>query len=298
LNPDDFKLIINAIKSGKCLAFLGAGACTPFLDKEGKEVPGLPTGSELAKWLAERCEYTNGSTYDLAKVAEFFLYQQGGDREALQQAIQEKLLISCCARPIHTILSQLNEIKVMITSNYDNLLENELQHYNRILTKHIYDPENPRTAHFQKYPILGEREAVLHKMHGSVESPWSMVITTSDYIHFLATLTDADRGMPEFFRKTMISQSKLLFLGYSLNDWNFQVIWEGVLSNYISNHTIKEAYALVKTPSPFLIRYWQRRNVIVIDEDLTLFATQLAKEFNLEIPQLGIAKKPEGGTHE
>lgn len=34
----------------------------------------------------------------------------------------------------------------------------------------------------------------------------------------------------EYFWKMMIPQRTLLFLGYSLADWNFQVIWEGVLA--------------------------------------------------------------------
>jgi len=52
---------------------------------------------------------------------------------------------------------------------------------------------------------------ILHKMHGCVTDPESMVITESDYIQYLTNLNDADRGMPEVFRKNIIPQYTLLF---------------------------------------------------------------------------------------
>lgn len=130
-------------------------------------------------------------------------------------------------------------------------------------------------------------------MHGSIDEPRSMVITQSDYIRYLAYLNDIDRGMPEYFRKMIIPQFTLLFLGYSLEDWNFQVIWEGVLSQQANLNLNKDAYALVKNPSHMQTRYWAKRNVVVLDQDLTEFARKLAEHFNLEIPQLGIDKNPE-----
>ena len=127
-------------------------------------------------------------------------------------------------------------------------------------------------------------------MHGTVEKPRSMVITQTDYIHYLANLNDPDRGMPEFFRKTVIPDFNLLFLGYSLEDWDFRVIWEGVLANYRDAAVDLKSYALLKNPSDFQREFWMERKVKLIDVDLTEFAICLAREFNLEIPQLGILK--------
>jgi len=47
LEDQDLKLIFNAIESGRCLAFLGAGACTAFRRPNGEEEPGLPAGKQL-----------------------------------------------------------------------------------------------------------------------------------------------------------------------------------------------------------------------------------------------------------
>jgi hypothetical protein len=42
VEEQDLKLIFNAIYSGKCLAFLGAGACTAFRKNDRDDEPGLP----------------------------------------------------------------------------------------------------------------------------------------------------------------------------------------------------------------------------------------------------------------
>ena len=291
MEEQDLKLICNAIETGKCLAFLGAGACTAFPKNAREEESGLPTGGQLAQWLAEKCQYTNGTTYDLDKVAEYFIYLHSGDREPLEKALQEKLNIVCRPRPIHTVLAQLPQIKIVITSNYDTLLEHELARYGRSLTKNVYNLNNPRAGHFPIIIDFSEKDIILHKMHGSIDEPNSMVVTQSDYIRYLANLHDLDRGMPEYFRKVMIPQRTLLFLGYSLEDWNFRVIWEGVLANYQLYGVPKISYAVVKQPADFQKMFWFTRKVKVLDGDLTAFAVRLAERFNLEIPQLGISKK-------
>lgn len=127
-------------------------------------------------------------------------------------------------------------------------------------------------------------------MHGSIDEPESLVINESDYIRYLANINDTDRGMPEYFRKNVIPQSTLLFLGYSLQDWNFRVIWEGVLAGRMPWDKQRVSYALIKNPKHFQIRYWARQQIDIFDEDLTDFAVKLAEHFKLDIPQLDIEK--------
>lgn len=294
MEKEDLNLIINAIESGKCLTFLGAGACTPFNNHKGEEIPGLPTGAQLAKKLAEKCRYSNGNYIDLLKVAEYFLYTCSGDRDELEKAVREEIQKPCVPRPIHTVLAQLKKINTIITTNYDTLMEEELRKYGRILIRNSYNRSNSMAAHFKDPGNLDENDVVLHKMHGTIEEPGSIVITESDYIYYLANLTNEDRGMPVYFRHACISKPILLFLGYGLGDWNFQVIWEGVITDYLARNARKNAYALTRNPTHMQKKYWTRRSVDIYDQDLTEFAVQLAGHFNLEIPQLGIEKQPQG----
>lgn len=295
MKTEDFKLITNAIETGKCLAFLGAGACTPFTNHKSEIIKGLPTGGQLSETLASQCKHFKGNKYDLLKVAEYYLYACGGDRDQLEKALRRELKVTKEPRPIHTVLAQLQKIKVMITTNYDNLLDDELDKY-RELTKDVYRCRNSTTGHFRHTTFLEDNDVVLHKMHGSLDVPGSMVITRSDYIYYLANLHDVDRGMPEYFRKTMIPQCTLLFLGYGLEDWNLQVIWDGVLSRNAALNPSKKAFALVKDPKDSQIDYWRDKNIILLNQDLTKFAEELAKHFKLVIPQLGIDHRPGGGT--
>ncbi len=303
------ELIIDAIRSERCLPFLGAGASASYA-RDGAEVPGIPLGGRLGEIIAQACNYRNGSAYDLLSVAEYFVYRKNGRREELERLLAEQITRVTQPRPIHTALAQLHQVRFVITSNYDQFLEVEFQHYGRRLTKHVYDPTNPRTGHFDVRLFIKAPEVVLHKMHGTVEQPRSMVITTSDYIRYLAHLNDPDRGMPEFFRKYVIPQHTLLFLGYSLADWNFRVIWEGVLATHRDSGTQIESYAVVRKGEgknkeetaklerefEFQRAFWAKRNVNLLDYDLTELARDLAREFNLEIPQLSIAKTQGGAS--
>lgn len=292
MDDTNLELIFNAIEQGDCLAFLGAGACTSFVDHRGETIPGLPTGRQLAEKLAKQCRYSNGKNndYDLLKVAEYFLYSCSGSREPLERAINEEIQKGCSPRPIHTALAQLNQVKVIVTTNYDDLMERELTRYKRIPKRHVHNIGKSDTAHFNCSTFFKERDVVLLKMHGSAEEPGSMVIAESDYIHYLAFLHDKDRGMPDFLR-IMIPQCTLLFFGYSLADWTFRVIWEGLLAGETRQHNPKIAYALVRHPEDMQKKYWARRNIDIIEMDLKDFSSKLAERFNLEIPQLGILKK-------
>jgi len=295
VDTEEFKLIVRAIESGECLVFLGAGACTPFTDNNGKEIPGLPTGKQLAAILAQRCEPTNGKDLDLARIAEYFLYESSGRRNSLTDILREQIQVCRQPRPIHTVLAQLKPIKIIITTNYDTLLETELRQYGRLLTPSVYRRLDSQAGRFDHSPTLKEGEVILHKMHGTIEEPDSMIITESDYITYLADLANIDRGMPEYFRKTWFPFCTPLFLGYSLEDWNFKVIWEGVLGDYNRRREKKRGYALVKSAEHFRKTYWSSRNIDIFEQDLTEFAARLAGHFNLEIPQLGIDKAPAGG---
>jgi hypothetical protein len=51
---DDLEKIFAIFKEDDCLAFLGAGAGSEFIDSQQNIVPGLPRGAELDKSLADR----------------------------------------------------------------------------------------------------------------------------------------------------------------------------------------------------------------------------------------------------
>ncbi len=160
--------IFTAIKEGHCLPFIGAGASTSFKDKNGNISEGLPSGNDLAKKMTANGKQTKETNYDLLKSAENFLIMNSGNRSVLEKVVQDAIQIGCSPRPVHSVLAQLNQIKIIITSNYDTLLEDELRNYKRNLTIDIYSLQNPRAGHFPGKTQYAEKEIVLHKMHGPI----------------------------------------------------------------------------------------------------------------------------------
>ena len=92
-----------------------------------------------------------------------------------------------------------------------------------------------------------------------------------------------DRGVPEYFSKICIPQLNLLFIGYELDECQFKIIWEGLLSQAKID---RKVYFLTTNPQKRLKRFWTSRNVIILNIDLTEFAKMLVEKFKLEIPQL------------
>jgi hypothetical protein len=162
----------------------------------------------------------------------------------------------------------------------------------------VHEKDNPKTGHYNEPGIsLEENDVVLHKMHGSIDRPGTLIISRSDYVKYLAYWNDFDHGMPEYFRKHTLPKCILLFLGYSLEDWDFQVIWEGLLATYANSQELrKRSFAVIRSASPLQRDYWATRSVNIKEYDLTDFAKALAEKYNLVIPQLNIAGKPQGGA--
>ena len=95
--------------------------------------------------------------------------------------------------------------------------------------------------------------------------------------------------MPETIRSRLPS-STLLFLGYSLSDWNLLTIWEGVVASYPPRGDETQSFAVMKSVSPEDRQFFQKRNIEPMECDLTVLAVALAREFKLKIPQLNIPR--------
>src|SRR5205085_12621647 len=68
-----------------------------------------------------------------------------------------------------------------------------------------------------------QRPVVFH-LHGHTGLAESMVLTEDDYLDFLINLARDDDLLPHRIQEAFTSTS-LLFVGYSLSDWNFRVLF-------------------------------------------------------------------------
>ena len=122
------------------------------------------------------------------------------------------------------------------------------------------------------------RPAIL-KLHGAVDrieaDRDSFVITEDDYIDYVAR-SDVQKLIP----KTLIAllkRSNLLFLGYSLRDWNVRAILRQVWALRV---TEGKAWAIQRDPDDMETRMWRQRRVDILAEPLDLYVAALGSRLN------------------
>jgi len=71
---------------------------------------------------------------------------------------------------------------------------------------------------------------LVYHLHGHYDTPQSMVLTEDDYLNFMVNLSSDQNFLPPAIR-TALAGTSLLFIGYSLSDWNFRVLFRGLIGS-------------------------------------------------------------------
>jgi hypothetical protein len=313
------------IRGGRCIPFLGAGVSGGFNNwRNGQSlVPGAPSGEQLRQILEAALRKKAGNSPDLARVpltdlpsvAEFYEFFDAGIRDDIEDNIRRAIAQITFPRPIHWALAAIPSIRSAFTTNYDTLLEraaNQVTPKRQLLGPYVYDQSKSEQVKptgtaldivtRQKFeapanPPAEGNPLLLYKMHGDISYPDSMLITTYDYVRHLATWRDDRAGVPKEFRD-MLLKNTILFLGYGLGDWNFRVIWEAMIGAFPGGRFPIQSFAIKNNATGFERSLFARRNIDVIDCDLTVFARALAAEFNYDIPDVppGTGGPPPAGN--
>ncbi len=78
---------------------------------------------------------------------------------------------------------------------------------------------------------------LVYHLHGYTNIPQSMVVTESDYLDFLIYMVKNWQALLPAVVRTALSASALLFVGYSLIDWDFRVLLRGIISSHEASLT-------------------------------------------------------------
>ena len=118
-------------ESGEVIPLLGAGAslCSRPEDDEGRPLswtgaddPFLPNGRELGNWLADKCNFPDPAELsDLAKVASY--YEIRMRRGRLVRRLRDVFCQDYPPGPVHQLLASSPRPLLIVTTNYDNLIE-------------------------------------------------------------------------------------------------------------------------------------------------------------------------------
>jgi hypothetical protein len=179
--------------------------------------------------------------------------------------------------------SERTPFRLIVTSNYDRLMEIALDEAGVALERVIQPvegfEERQRTGLDEELAAVGDK-LVVYKIHGSFLDeeedvpPFDrLLITEEDYIQFLTVAATADRGVPQAISKEMTT-STLLFLGYSLEDWDFRTIFKGLIESLLA-HQRRKSFAIQVRPPEFWVKFWEKKGVNIYDVELDEFAAQL-----------------------
>jgi hypothetical protein len=170
--------------------------------------------------------------------------------------------------------------KLVVTTNYDRLLERafalEEQPVPLVLSQPI-DGFPADEVHDWQAKLAGDSR-VVYKLHGSFDDPTpNLVISEDDYIEFLGIAADEKLGVPRQI-KARIKDSVILFLGYGLEDWDVRTIY-GLLIEKSSRRSRNMSFAIQKDPTPFWVRFWDKKDVTIYNQDLGEFGGRLEEEY-------------------
>jgi len=249
LKESDWENLIQRIKEEKCTPFIGAGACAGT----------LPLGSDLARDWASKYDYPLNDKGDLARVSQFMAIDQDDmfPKENIRRQFKE-IAPPNFTKPNepHGLLADLN-LPIYITTNYDSFMDLVLKERKRNPKRelcrwngYVEDFVASVFGNVEKktdYEPSSANPLVYH-LHGHYDIPQSLVLTEDDYLEFLVKLSSDQKLLPPSVSGALAGTS-LLFIGYSLSDWNFRVLFRGLVGSLGRNLGFTSV-AVQLSPSP------------------------------------------------
>jgi hypothetical protein len=255
-----YAAVVAGFKSGRLTPVLGAGAnLCGRPEVAGNDWIGRypPSGNELASYLATRSNYASrsGQPPALLEVSQYVSAATGV--QSLYDYLHDVFDVNFAPTPLHELLAtepgnlrarkRLRMPPLIVTTNYDDLLERALEEAGEPFDLVVYMAEGmPDHRHAGQFCHQAPGEAlipinnpkryvkadpdlrtVVLKIHGFIdrrdEPPAdSFVITEDHYISYLTRL-DLDALVPVRVL-ARLKNCHLLFLGYSLGDWNLRAM--------------------------------------------------------------------------
>lgn len=229
--------LLNSVKSGKCILFLGAMAHARSSSGPYIYTNAPPSGTELSERLAAKCGYGLKDRDNLQRVALYFEYKEGENRNSLVRALQNEIYgtdqtgrPSVVPSPALHMLAAL-PFQIIITTNYDDLFDTALSRANTLsgLPKRplvrVYKRGLEERAERVPWEDFTEDRPVLLKLHGDFSSPDSVVVTEDDYINFVQKMSDDNAHPVHLSIRTKLMSWPVLFIGYSLRDYDFRLLF-------------------------------------------------------------------------
>jgi SIR2-like protein len=271
-------LVADGVRKHQCILFLGAGVHAPPPEGSGFEYPAgerPPSGSALSRDLARACgleeRHPTEDAGHLQRVALFFEIERS--RRQLVESVRDCVQVDKTPSPMLRALAEL-DFPLIITTNYDQMLESALAAAGKRPRVAVYTPELEATT---DYRDPTPESPVVFKIHGDIDHPETLVITDEDYIQFVLRMSNKDPYDPvPLTLKFYLTGWTTLFVGYSLLDYNLRLLFK-TLRWKIDSANLPDMYSVDYHPDPLIFDVWhnQRRYVKFIAQDVWSFVPQL-----------------------
>ena len=229
--------IKEASKQGRLVVFAGAGVSNNS---------GVPVWSALIDAMKQECNLAYEK--DDLKIAQ--LYKDArGEKEYMDKVKEVLRYNKVIPNDIHKDILSLNPCHI-ITTNYDNLLEQEIQN------------------EFKQYAIIRQDRDLPNmlysnsviKMHGDFDKN-NIVLTESDYYNY-------SKNFPliRSFVISLFASKLVLFVGFSFADLNLKLILNDVHS--VLRDSMQKAYLITdEKPDAVTIRYYENKGINIVSLD-------------------------------
>lgn len=225
-----------ASHTDRLVLFVGAGVSANS---------GVPTWKQLIDEMKKELPDSISYETDDLKVAQAYKDIRG-EKEYLDKVKDVLRHNRVIPNPIHEAIFNLNPVHIL-TTNYDDLLEQELEN------------------EFKQYDIIREDldlpnmiySGALVKMHGDF-SKNNIVLTETDYYNY-------SKNFPliRAFIQSVFATKLVVFIGFSFNDLNLKMILNEVKN--ILGERIQRAYILSLTePDALTIKYFEKRHINIV----------------------------------
>lgn len=237
------KKIKEASENNKLVIFVGAGVSANS---------GVPTWNQLIKELGKDLgDFDLDNSLDLYMKIPQYYFNERGEKEYYEKLRDIFFQKRYKPNPIHKEIFKLKPNQI-ITTNYDTLLEESAIDESQFFHTVKQDLDLPYD-NFNKTII---------KMHGDFENS-NIVLKEDDYLNYSSNFT-----LIESYIKSLIATNTVLFIGYSVNDSNFNLVFQWV-KNILNSH-FQPAYLIEssKQYSRMEHEYYKNRgiNILYYDE--------------------------------
>jgi hypothetical protein len=287
--PND---IIESVKKGQCVLFLGAMASAPTPKGSRfvyRDAP--PSGSALCQRLVKIFGYQGDESTNLAHVSLYAEYGEHNSRSSLVDTLRREIApedatgspMIVPSPALHMLAAM--PFRIVITTNYDDLFETALSQVKaldgslapkRPLIK-VYDPT--RQGPPESVPLdPSTSQPILLKLHGDFSKRESIVITEEDYVVFIQRMSDLHLHPIHENIRARMKTWPVLFIGYSLKDYNLRLLFR-TLRWGVDPANYPLCFSVDPYPDNLILSVWQGGKIVnFIRQDLWEFVPELYKD--------------------